>query len=62
MCCQSRVRALQLHPLSISGNTATTADIVAGVAALLASLLGAVLGGKLGTRYHRKVDRAGYDA
>jgi len=26
------------------------------------TLLGAVLGGKLGDRYHRRVDRAGFDA
>ena len=30
------------------------------VAAVLVSLAGAVLGGRLGTRYHRKVDRAGF--
>jgi hypothetical protein len=26
------------------------------------TLLGALLGGKLGDRFHRKVDRAGFDA
>jgi uncharacterized membrane protein YfcA len=32
------------------------------VAILLVTLLGAVIGGKVGERYHRKVDRAGFDA
>jgi hypothetical protein len=53
---------LNLPSIPISGNTATTAGIIAGIAALLVTLLGAVLGGKLGERYHRKVDRAGYQA
>ena len=42
--------------------TATTAGIIALVAVLVGTLLGAVLGGLLGTRYHRKVDRVGYDS
>lgn len=50
---------LNLPSIPISGDTLTTAGIVAGVAALVVTLLGAVLGGKLGTGYHRKVDRAG---
>jgi hypothetical protein len=53
---------LNLPSIPVSGDTATTAGIIAGVAALLASLLGALLGGKLGTRYHRKIDRVGFDA
>ena len=32
------------------------------MAILLVTLAGAVLGGKLGDRYHRRVDRAGFDA
>ena len=52
---------LNLPSIPISGDTLTTAGIIAGVAALLVTLLGAILGGKLGTRYHRKVDRAGFD-
>ncbi|MGY1738839.1 hypothetical protein [Geodermatophilus sp. SYSU D00684] len=51
---------LNLPSIPISGDTLTTAGIVAGIAALLVTLLGAILGGKLGTRYHRKVDRAGF--
>ena len=53
---------LNLPSIPVSGDTATTAGIISGVAALLASLLGALLGGKLGTRYHRKIDRVGFDA
>ncbi len=53
---------LNLPSIPVSGDTATTAGIIAGIAALVASLLGALLGGKLGTRYHRKIDRAGFDA
>ena len=51
---------LNLPSIPISGNTATTAGIIAGIAALVATLVGAILGGKLGTRYHRKIDRAGF--
>jgi hypothetical protein len=53
---------LNLPSIPVSGSTATTAGVIAGVAALLASLLGALLGGGLGTRYHRKIDRVGFDA
>ena len=53
---------LNLPSIPISEDTLTTAGIIAGIAALLATLLGAILGGTLGTRYHRKIDRVGYDA
>jgi hypothetical protein len=53
---------LNLPSIPLSGDTLTTPGIIAGVAALLITLLGAILGGKLGTRYHRKIDRVGYDA
>src|SRR4051812_28879699 len=53
---------LNLPSIPISGGALTTGGIIAGIAALLVTLLGAILGGKLGTRYHRKIDRAGYDA
>jgi hypothetical protein len=52
---------LNLPSIPVSGDTLTTAGIIAGIAALLVTLLGAILGGKLGTRFHRKVDRAGFD-
>jgi hypothetical protein len=53
---------LNLPAVPLSGDTLTTAGIVAGIGALLVTLAGALLGGKLGERYHRKVDRAGFDA
>jgi hypothetical protein len=53
---------LNLPSIPLSGDTLTTGGIIAGIAALLVTLLGAVLGGKLGERFHRKVDRAGFDA
>ncbi|MGY1729639.1 hypothetical protein ACI79J_22000 [Geodermatophilus sp. SYSU D01062] len=51
---------LDLPSIPISGDTLTTAGIVAGLAALLVTLLSAILGGELGTRHHREVDRAGF--
>ncbi|MGY1814998.1 hypothetical protein [Blastococcus sp. SYSU D00820] len=56
------LQRLDLPRIPIDEGTATTGGIIALVAVLLATLLGAVLGGRLGTRYHRKVDRAGFDA
>jgi hypothetical protein len=56
------LQQLNLPRIPIDEGTATTAGIVTLVAILLVTLLGAVLGGKLGERFHRKVDRAGFDA
>ncbi|TFV51538.1 hypothetical protein [Blastococcus sp. TF02A-35] len=53
---------LNMPTVPVSGDTLTTAGIIAGIVALLITLLGALLGGKLGERYHRKVDRAGFGA
>jgi hypothetical protein len=53
---------LDLPRIPVDEGTATTAGIIALVAVLVATLLGAVLGGMLGARYHRKVDRVGFDA
>jgi hypothetical protein len=53
---------LNLPRIPVDEGTATTAGIITLVAILLVTLLGAVLGGKLGDRYHRRVDRVGYDA
>ncbi|TQN43204.1 hypothetical protein FHU33_2639 [Blastococcus colisei] len=55
------LQQLNLPRIPIDEGTATTGGIIALVAVLLLTLLGAVLGGKLGERYHRKVDRAGFD-
>jgi hypothetical protein len=53
---------LNLPRIPVDEGTATTAGIITLVAILVVTLLGAVLGGKLGDRYHRRVDRAGFDA
>jgi hypothetical protein len=53
---------LNLPRIPINEGTATTAGIIALAAVLVATLGGAVLGGILGTRYHKKVDRVGFDA
>jgi hypothetical protein len=53
---------LDLPRIPVNEGTATTAGIIALVAVLAATLAGAVLGGILGTRYHKKVDRVGFDA
>ncbi len=54
--------ALDLPRIPVDEGNATTAGIIALVAVLVATLAGAVLGGTLGARYHRKVDRVGFDA
>jgi len=56
------LQQLNLPRIPIDEGTATTGGIIALVAVLLVTLLGAILGGKAGDRYHRKVDRAGFDA
>lgn len=48
--------------LPLNEGTLTTAGIIAVVVALLAALAGAVLGGLAGMRYHRRIDRADYEA
>lgn len=48
--------------LPLNEGALTTAGIIAVVVALLAALAGAVLGGLAGMRYHRRIDRADYDA
>jgi hypothetical protein len=55
------LQQLNLPRIPIDEGTATTAGIITLVAILLVTLLGAALGGKLGDRYHRRVDRAGFD-
>ena len=55
------LQQLNLPRIPIDEGTATTAGIISLVAVLLVTRVGAVLGGKLGDRFHRKVDRAGFD-
>jgi hypothetical protein len=56
------LQQLNLPRIPIDEGTTTTGAIIALAAVLLATLVGAVIGGKLGDRFHRKVDRAGFDA
>ncbi len=53
---------LNLPALPVESGTATTAGLIALGAVLVVTLLGALLGGKLGSRYHRRVDQAGFPA
>ena len=53
---------LDLPRIPVDEGTLTTGGIIALIAVLLVTLLGAVLGGVLGNRFHRKVDRAGFEA
>jgi hypothetical protein len=55
------LQQLDLPRIPIEEGAATTGGVIALVAVLVLTLVGAVLGGKLGTRFHRKVDRAGFD-
>jgi hypothetical protein len=52
---------LNLPRIPIDEGTATTAGLIALGSILLVTLVAAILGGLLGARYHRKVDRVGYD-
>jgi hypothetical protein len=56
------LQQLNLPRIPVDEGTATTAGIITLVAILVVTLLGAVLGGKLGERYHRRIDRAGFEA
>jgi hypothetical protein len=54
---------LNIFPrIPVSEGELTVAGIVTVIVVALASLGGAILGGKAGTHYHRKVDRAGFEA
>lgn len=50
-----------LPRLPIDEGTVTAAGIMTALLALVASLVGAALGGVAGMRFHRRVDRAGFD-
>ncbi|MGK5173634.1 hypothetical protein [Geodermatophilus sp. CPCC 205761] len=56
------LESLNLPRIPIDEGTATTAGIITLLAMVGATLLGALLGGRLGTRYHRRIDRAGFGA
>jgi len=55
-------RANGLPQLPVNQGTLTGGGIITLVAIILISLVGAVLGGLAGMRYHRRVDRAGFEA
>lgn len=52
---------LNLPRIPIDEGDLATGAVIAIVLVLIATLLTAMLGGKVGERYHRKVDRAGYE-
>jgi uncharacterized membrane protein YfcA len=54
------LQQLDLPRIPVDEGTATTAGLVTLAAIVVVTLVGAVLGGRLGTRYHRRVDRAGF--
>jgi hypothetical protein len=54
------LQRLDLPRIPVDEGTATTAGLVTLAAIVVATLAGAALGGALGTRYHRRVDRAGF--
>lgn len=47
--------------LPLSEDQATTAAIISAVLVAIVALVGAVLGGLAGMRFHRRVDRAGFE-
>jgi len=55
-------RANGLPQLPVNQGTLTDGGIITLVAVILISLVGALLGGLAGMRYHRRVDRAGFEA
>jgi len=52
---------LNLPRIPVDEGTATAGAVVSLVATVVVTLVAAALGGKAGERYHRRVDRAGYD-
>jgi hypothetical protein len=52
---------LNLPRIPVDEGTLTTGGIIALVIALVVTLVAAMAGGKVGERFHRKVDRVGYD-
>lgn len=54
-------RANGLPQLPVNADALTGGSLITIAAIVLISLVGALLGGLAGMRYHRRVDRAGYD-
>jgi MFS family permease len=55
------LQTLNLPRIPVDEGSLTTGGIIALVAVLVGTLLAAIAGGKAGTRFHRKVDRTGYE-
>ena len=53
---------LNLPRIPIDEGSLTTGAVIALAAAVILTLLAAMGGGKAGERYHRRIDRAGFDA
>jgi hypothetical protein len=53
---------VSLPRLPISTDSLTVAGVIAAVVVLAGTLIAALAGGALGTRYHRRVDRVGWNA
>jgi hypothetical protein len=54
--------SLNLPRIPVDEGTLTTGAAIALAAVVIATLLAALIGGKAGERYHRKIDRVGFDA
>jgi len=53
---------LQLPRIPVDEGDLATGGIIALIAVIVGTLLAALIGGKAGERFHKKVDRAGFDA
>jgi hypothetical protein len=53
---------LELPRIPVDEGTLTTGGVITLIAVVLLTLLAAMGGGKAGERYHRKVDRVGFEA
>ena len=51
----------ELPRIPIDEGDLATGGIIALIVAVVGTLLAALVGGKAGERYHRKVDRTGFD-
>jgi predicted outer membrane lipoprotein len=53
---------LDLPRIPVDEGTLTTGGAITLVAIVLGTLLAGIAGGKVGERFHRKVDRVGFDS
>jgi hypothetical protein len=52
---------VNLPRIPIDEGSLATGAVITLVVVLVSTLIAAIVGGKAGERYHRKVDRAGYE-